>query len=608
MRVGHLERILERPEHWGFTMRIFAVVCAAFAALAVVSAGRAAPPANDNRASAQVIEAFPFETHGTLVEATIERLDPQVSECGPIASTLWYRVNAAPDGTISVGMKAAAGVAPVVRVYTSGKSALREVTCGAADTGGTASAAFDTIRGANYFILVGRKPASVDGEFDLTSDLRLPPEPPKNDRMAAAVRLRVPAKVTGTTVGARSEASDPYGCELAGATVWYRLKPPRDGLVVTELHANGKLDAVVGVVSRERSRLQPGSCRKTDRRGNATLAFRGDHSTTYFLVVGQQQGSVAGTFSIGAVAAARPERAPGRALPAHAVRATVDGLLNVNDVWHTSMSPGTTYRIAFTSTGCASFALRRATDEATLVSFSCSGYETFTPGPDASGRYVLEVRAAQTTRAQPYRLQVAAAAPDDIGIGVPLANHTTRHGSLDPRGVDVVDLFHFDVARTSDVKLDLSGAQPATGLRLYSLDGETLASSRTTVRTSLGAGRYVVAVSAKPGSAGGGYRLALLVRDITATTLAAPTAVLHAGAAVMLRPVVTPASSGIVVLQVDRFDTLGGWQFSRLIRIQVGTSVTWIPPTQGKWRVRATYRGSDTASPSRSEYLVLLVT
>ena len=222
-----------------------------------------------------------------------------------------------------------------------------------------------------------------------------------------------------------------------------------------KLHANGRLDAVIGVVSRARSRLQPGSVPPDRLHGNATIAFRASHSSSYFIVVGQQQGSRAGTFSLSGLAAAAPEKFPGRQLPAHAVRATLNGLTNVNDVWNTKLTAGTTYRVAFTSPACARAELLRPKDNAVLLSFNCSGYRTFTPGPDGGGRYILEVLAAPSDRSQPYRLQFAAVEPDDIGVGIPIANQTVHPGSLDPRGVDVVDIYHFDVDRRSDVGLTL---------------------------------------------------------------------------------------------------------------------------------------------------------
>jgi hypothetical protein len=70
---------------------------------------------------------------------------------------------------------------------------------------------------------------------------------------------------------------------------------------------------------------------------------------------------------------------------------------------------------------------------------------------------------------------------------------------------------------------------------------------------------------------------------------------------------VTPSVSGVIEIQIDRFDPLDGWQFSKLVRVPVGSSFTWTPPAEGKWRIRATYRGSETASPSRSGYVFVTV-
>ena len=60
----------------------------------------ATPPANDNRAAPTPIAAFPATVEGTTVEAAVERLDPQVSQCGRVESTVWYRIDLAPDGTV----------------------------------------------------------------------------------------------------------------------------------------------------------------------------------------------------------------------------------------------------------------------------------------------------------------------------------------------------------------------------------------------------------------------------------------------------------------------------------------------------------------------------
>jgi hypothetical protein len=66
-----------------------------------------------------------------------------------------------------------------------------------------------------------------------------------------------------------------------------------------------------------------------------------------------------------------------------------------------------------------------------------------------------------------------------------------------------------------------------------------------------------------------------------------------------------------VRVQVNRFDPLEGWQFSRFIRVRVGSGgvaeVWWTPPSVGRWELRATYRGTRKSSPSRSNVARLLV-
>src|SRR3989442_11040973 len=61
-------------------------------ALATAAPSLATPPPNDNRADAAPIPTFPATVPGTTVEATVERLDPQVSQCGRIEATTWYQI------------------------------------------------------------------------------------------------------------------------------------------------------------------------------------------------------------------------------------------------------------------------------------------------------------------------------------------------------------------------------------------------------------------------------------------------------------------------------------------------------------------------------------
>ena len=584
-------------------------------ALAVVlllpAAARAAPPPNDNRASAQAIPTFPANIAGTTVEATVERLDPQVSKCSRIEGTVWYRIDQAPDGTVALSVQGA-GLAPVLRVYST-TGALSELDCSAVAAGKTAQVAFETNRGATYLVLVGRRPSTKDAAFTLTAKLYLPPA---NDTTSEAQRLaKLPATDSGSTTGATSDESDFSGCNTAGGTVWYSLGPGSAQRLIVKLHSEGTFDATLIVARRVRSKVQELGCSHTDNHGDLAVAWDTEKGATYLLQIGRSEGSRPGDFTIKALAAEPREKAPGVALPSGGTSSTVDTLSDVNDVYWASFTAGTTYRIAFSSSGCAQLSLRGTLGE--VRSISCNGYTTFTPGPDGGGRYVYEVTTPSRSGGFSarggtigYRIAAAVAAPDDITVGLELPNLTTVHGSLAPNAADAVDIYHFDVPQPSDVRIRL-GTRHDTGttIALLTDTGGRITSSDQQIRLRLQTGRYVVAVRGTVGQPASTYALALVVRQLTRTTLSLASSELSQGATATFTIATTPRpDEGWLELQIDRFDPLGGWQFNRTIRVRApGGSVSWTPPSLGRWRARATYLGTLRFSPSRSDYVHLLV-
>jgi hypothetical protein len=590
------------------TIRAISALGALLAALAVSAApAAAATPPNDNRADAVLLPNFPSQAHGTTAEATVERLDPQVSRCGRIESTVWYRIEAAPDGTIVSTVQAAAGFTPVVRIYRRGSSSIQELDCGTANAGGKAVVSVQAVRGAGYLILVGRRPGTADGQFDLRAELHLPPA---NDERGGALRLgRPPATVRATTLGATAGESDGTPCGLSGGTVWYRLTGPASGRVLLRLAAVDELDAVVAVFRAVRSRTELVACAETDRRGSVVIGFVARRGASYLVAVGEQRNSPPGEFRLQVQPAEAPERHPGRALRRGGVRDTVNGLTDVNDVWSVRLRRGTTYRIAFSSSPCARATLHVRNR---VVRLSCRAHSMFTPGRDGGGRYVVEVQASESAARQRYRLHIAPAAADDIGVGVELRPGSGARGSLSPSGVDVLDLYHFDVTRLTEVRLGL--AQPSGssfGLVLLTDSGSRIGSGGAGFRRNLGRGRYVVAVQGAVGSRAGRYRLSLRMRDVTSTSVLVSgrsSAEVAPGSSVAINCLVSPAASGgRVELQIDRFDPLTGWHFHRLIRAPVGATVSWRPPAAGRWRVRARFLGTSRSSPSRSGYAHILV-
>jgi hypothetical protein len=589
----------------GILTRRSAVIAAAGLTALLVFSGvaRGAPPANDNRANAQVIPTFPAAIQATTAEATVERLDPQVSDCGRVEGTLWYRVNLAPDGTIVLDVQGA-GFAPVLRVYDLLPNSIGELTCDSAKAGGKATVSFRTDRGVSYLIMVGKRPGTADATFTLDARLFLPPV---NDTLRQAKRIvHLPAKVTGSTFGATRDQADPDSCGFGGGTVWFALPKVPSGRVAVRLTALGDLDASVAIVQQVRSQIHVAGCKATDRKGNAVLAVGLAPDAKATIVVGQQEGSAPGDFVLDVLAAQPPERAPGRFLAGGKISSTLNGLTDVNDIWWVTMRAGQTYRIALNSTGCPELSLAGKTGE--LRTIDCRGYATFTPGPDGGGRYVLELRTTPTTATVAYHLIVATAGTDDMGVGLALVNLATVHGALQPRGIDLVDVYHFDVGERSDVRLRLAN-RAGYEMTLVTDQGGRLQSSTEQIRRQLDRGRYVVAVRSQVGKPAAHYTLSLVVRSLTATTLSTAVSEVVPHSTVTLIVSTSPApDTGWIEVQIDRFDPLTGWQFNRRLRVQApGGAVTWTPPASGRWRMRASYLGTLRFSPSRSGYVFVLV-
>ena len=323
----------------------FSLIAAAAIVLLLLlpSSASAAPPGNDNRAAAEPIPAFPATIQGSTVDATVERLDPQVSECGSVESTVWYRIDQAPDGTIVIDVSGV-GLAPVLRVYRVGKSSIEELVCASAKAGGSARVGVETTRGSSYLVLVGKKPKTADAPFTLTAGLFLPPA---NDTASQAKKLgKAPASAKGSTLGATSSENDPEGCRLSGGTVWYSVLPGGAERLLVRLQAQGTFDAAVAVVERIRSEATVVGCSATNSKGAAVLPVPVRKSATYLIVVGPRGNSWPGEFTLQVLRAQARERAPGKPLAGGLARGTLNGLTDVNDVWWAAMQPGSTYRIA----------------------------------------------------------------------------------------------------------------------------------------------------------------------------------------------------------------------------------------------------------------------
>jgi hypothetical protein len=442
--------------------------------------------------------------------------------------------------------------------------------------------------------------------------------PPANDQRAAAQPLALPAGVSGTTRDSTLEPDEPGSCAELRGSVWYAIQPAAGRRLVARLTASGDLDAVVDVFQRTRSQLTPVACDVGNKRGQAEVSFRSPSKepASYLVRVGQRANSVPGSFRLDVFVPQPPPRPPGPQLPAGGVTRSVNDTTNASDAFSTVMRAGTTYRIhRAQARGCTRLELFApgTTDfenDSPVRTAGCGGYFLFTPAAGEGGRYSLVVNAQQRRRNdQRYHLQVSRAREDDTSPGLPLANYQRARGSLRGSRVDVVDLYRFSIATKSQLRLRVSG-----GFRLQLLrdNGARLGSGDGEFERQVSKGRYFVAVRALK-TASGRYVLQRAARAVTraSITIDGKTSAQSApGRAVRIAVHINPAVAGPVRVTIERFDPLAGWQFNRRLTAVAsggGASVAFTPPSEGRWRASAEYRGTRLAAPSDTGLARLLV-
>jgi hypothetical protein len=448
--------------------------------------------------------------------------------------------------------------------------------------------------------------------------------PPPNDAQAAPQAITLPADVTGTTAESTVEPTEPPDqCGFAQGTVWYAFSATAEQGIVVRLEAAGDLDAQVSVFVRRRSQTQPVDCDATDPDGLAQVSFTAHPRTNYLIRVEQRGNSVPGTFRLAVFRPQPAPRAPGVRLRARGASGVLDSVENTADAYRVRLRAGESYRanLAVAGGACANLAIfgpgtRSFADSSPVDRAGCDGYLLFTP--DRSGTYSLLVRAAERLHAgQAYHLQVARARRDDTSPGLDLRNFARVRGSLNGRGVDVVDLYRFDVTSRSELTLTLAprGSQTFDVVLLNDAGGR-ISSARADggsveLQRRLGPGRFFAAVRAR-GGARGRYSLRRVSRTITRTTItmAGGRRQTPPGTAVPISVTVTPAVAGPVTIVIERFDPLGGYQFLRRVRARAAAghaSVAFRPSAPGRYRASATFTGTREAASSASGFARLLV-
>jgi hypothetical protein len=444
--------------------------------------------------------------------------------------------------------------------------------------------------------------------------------PPANDDRGSPQAIELGDRVRGTTSEATREETDPSSeCASGGGNVWYQFDAPRDGRIIAALEAEGDLDATVDIYLRERSQLTFVNCDASDRRGAAAADFRVERGESYLIAVSQLANSEPGDFTLELGLAGPAARAPGRSLPSRGGTGTVQRVFQPSDASSTRLSEGTTYRINLSSFGGSCMQLSIfAPDENDFesddpVAFGRCGYAVFTPGPGEGGRYSFLVEPSPGSRGvQRYHIQAARAGGDDTTPGRFIRNHARVRGRLNATGVDVIDLYRFDVTNTSRTELGVNSiGGDDIDLILLSESGRRIrcacdedSDPEIAIRTRRG--RYYAAVVAGNGRTKGSYTLSRASKLLTRTRLSVNgrrSATVSPGRSVRRVAGVSPRSGGPVEIVVERFDPLEGWQFLRSFRLRARggrAAASMRPPSEGSYRARAVFKGTRQAARSTS--------
>ena len=569
-------------------------------------------PGNDELVGATSIPKLPGAVTGTTVGATHDEGDPSCTGAG---ATVWYSLPTGGRRHVRLVLHASGDLDAILCAVERVRSQLRPVGGGAAtDDHGNAALEFDAAAGSKYYVVVAQAAKSGPGEFALSASS--PPRPANDERRTAVAIGRLPTTIRATTVGATSNAGDP-GCAGTG-TLWYRLQPAAETNAVVTVTAAGRRKQATCIFEQTDRKLKPVQIRHGVGKAAASMAFTAAAGKSYMIVVGNAPTTAPGSFALSLLAAEPSPRPPGTAVSSTGARGRLDPLLNTADAWAVPLTHGVTYRISLATTRdrCVALAIY-APDTTTFADtepierWACGGPTAhfFTPGPDGGGTYPMVVE--NLTLPAAYQLTVGRAESDDTAPGVALRNGATVSGSVSP--ADPLDFGRFEVPTRSDVRIVVTAGAPLS-VRLQDVARWIVLPGKENVRLlqNLAAGTYYLGLTPGPGGKPAHYELTVLVRYITTTDLTAGgegSVIVEPSKPVVLATKTIPApTAGLTRLQADFYDTAhDNWIFRRLWDVQPNSAITFVPPAVGSWRVRATFQGSASASPSRSGYRTIVV-
>jgi hypothetical protein len=187
-------------------------------------------PANDDFANREVVEPTAVSTVGNNLAATSETGEPSLGG----SRTVWYSWTAPASGSVLLELEEWQAPARLA-VYTGGTvNTLLQVVAGSQFLP-KSPAIFDAVSGTTYSIAVAdRVGPGGGGAGEFTLSINGPHGPPPNDDFDNRTVLTPgPTTVSGMTLGATSEATEP--ALFRRTSVWYEWTAPMSGEVAVQL-------------------------------------------------------------------------------------------------------------------------------------------------------------------------------------------------------------------------------------------------------------------------------------------------------------------------------------------------------------------------------------
>jgi PKD repeat protein len=250
--------------------RLLALLGLLTLALIVTPAGVAAPPSNDDLASATVIAGLPFSTTVGIAEATTQSNEPLT---GSAFRTVWYSLRPTSDLIVKADLGGSDYVTAFMAVYredSAGFGGLAQIASGSYGPSFT----FRLQAGMTYYIQAG------DGyPYGWVSTVGINLEavgPPPNDNFADAEAFTsVPFSDSPDLTAATVEPGEPMACGTSfNQSAWYAFTPTTSG-------SYGGDPGVTGVnvyTGTSLADLTSVACSQW-----WGLAFHADAGTTYYL-------------------------------------------------------------------------------------------------------------------------------------------------------------------------------------------------------------------------------------------------------------------------------------------------------------------------------------